>query len=77
MWSQMQSLTDYDIVILPGGYAELKDHGDTTLFAYAMFASHDKGVKQFIESASLHKLLVEYVPLTKGPGSNKVLGSIW
>ncbi|PHH58822.1 hypothetical protein CDD82_2704 [Ophiocordyceps australis] len=36
---------------------------------------HDKAVRQLLDSAALHKLLVDYFPQTKRPGS-KAVGTI-
>lgn len=45
-WSASDfSMTDYDLVFLPGG--------------------HEKGMRQYIESGSLHRHLADYVPLTR------------
>ena len=36
---------------------------------------HDKGMRQIIESASLHKLLLDYFPKTRKPG-RKIVAAI-
>jgi putative intracellular protease/amidase len=62
----------YDLLVIPGGH-DVRIHPARLL---VLSYRAQKGVRQMYESASLQRHVVDFMPHTRGSGSNKVAASI-